>query len=368
MPITGTALPWRPVTLLSSLALLAGLGVISGGSAAAQTGLTVSNLVITNASGQPQMNFGAGKKLYFHYTLDNSTSQTITAEFQYYAYWGTVDEHPNEIIHHIITTGSVSVPPGTHTEKPPGGYYVLPSDSLPGFYSLQVTVDDQHSTSDASSEWQWFNVTSGLKPINVPSYTQFQSGNPESEAEDCGPTSVAMALAHYNLGPSGTAQQKIAAVRAYIASITTPPDTGGPTTGPELVSALNHYKANDNLIYENAAPQNTSVPAQLSEIAAAVKQGQPVIVFIDAQHLGSKGRDYTGHFLVIVGFGYNATQGVTVLVNDPDWDFLKGQAQPIPLGAFTNPAAGTFGQALTDATLPSVGGDPQNIAGIAVTR
>src|ERR1017187_8252084 len=336
----------RMMTFVSSLAVLVGLGSLSGSALASpmqtqvpatQNGLTVTKPVTENANGAAQKNFSVGASIKYAYTLDNSTGKTIIAEFQYYAYWGTVDEQPNEIISHILK--DVSVPPGTHKEAP---LDTIRAGALPGFYSLQVTISDQNNPADITGAYGSFNVT-GSKTLNVPAYTQFQPKN-LSESEDCGPTSVAMTLAYYKKSSAGAtnAQQQIHDVRTVIAGdpndIPTDapdPNTTGPTDGPELGYALTHYGATYSEISENS-----SVQIQVAEMAAEVQQKFPVIAFINANNLVPD-RHYGGHFLVVVGFKFSG--GLTwVLVNDPDQSKLPGYAQPMAYNTFENALTGAI--------------------------
>lgn len=102
----------------------------------------------------------------------------------------------------------------------------------------------------------------------------------------------------------------------------------------------------------------------MTDMAIAIRQGSPVIAFVDGADLpagGKSKRNYTAHWLVVVGFGLGSGNQTQVLVNDPDgtrgYGGIKGQPVAIE----------TFGKAVIDASsLPSVQQEPQGISGIVV--
>jgi hypothetical protein len=139
----------------------------------------------------------------------------------------------------------------------------------------------------------------------------------------------------------------------------------GPVSGEDLEYLLEHYGVPSSEISQISQDEPGSPQAQLTDMAIAIKQGSPVIAFVDGADLPAGGRgerNYTAHWLVVVGFGLGSGNQTEVLVNDPDgtrgYGGIKGQ--PVALE--------TFGKAVMDASsLPSVQQEPQRISGIVVT-
>jgi hypothetical protein len=159
-----------------------------------------------------------------------------------------------------------------------------------------------------------------------------------------------MVLTFYKRGPSGTPQQKIGAIRKVIEDKFQDGNKVDGTIGRELEYALGYYGSSYSEISQYI-PNLPNPDAQLTDMAAAIKQGQPIIVFLNAKDLGRK---YIGHWLVVTGFSSDGTNN-NVLVNDPDSDFLGGKPSSISLS--------TFQQAVLDGRTH----EPNNIAGIIVT-
>jgi len=201
----------------------------------------------------------------------------------------------------------------------------------------------------------------GKMLLSVPYLTQPGTAQPDGKYD--GPACVAMVLD----SRPGPAQPTVSEVEGFIAASVPGQGASGtaqPVAGKDLEYALEHYGVAETAITQIPLDQQGLPQAQVTEIAIAIKQGSPVIVFTDgkdlpAGHTGS--RSYTGHWLVVVGFGFDPANGTQVLVNDPDDTPGHGgmKGQPISIG--------TFEQAVTDtASAPAVQQEPNHIAGIIV--
>ena len=197
----------------------------------------------------------------------------------------------------------------------------------------------------------------------MPYLTQPVNSRPDGRYD--GPACVAMVLG----SRSGAGQPTVAEVQEFIAASGPGQGADGaaqPVAGKELEAALEHYGVPQEAITPIALNEQGLPQAQVTEIAAAIRQGSPVIVFADgkdllAGHAGTPG--YTGNWLVVVGFGLAGANGTQVLVNDPDQAPGHGgvKGQPITIS--------TFEQALKDtATMPAAQQVPDHIAGIVITR
>lgn len=140
------------------------------------------------------------------------------------------------------------------------------------------------------------------------------------------------------------------------------PNMNGPVSGADLEYLLEHYGVPSSEISQIPQDEPGSPQAQLTYMAVAIRQGSPVIAFVDGADLptGGKGeRNYTAHWLVVVGFGLGSGNQTEVLVNDPDatrgYGGIKGQ----PVGLEK------FGKAVMDASSWSLAGKRGCVGGAA---
>jgi hypothetical protein len=297
-----------------------------------------------------------GDPIKYAFYVDNSTGRAISANIRFDAYWGIRDELPVNIFNIRFQT---SIPPGRTTVYSP--LTRIPGTALPGMYTEQADVADRFVPADRAGQYGLFYVT-GQDILGVPCYVQPVS--PPLSGADGGPASVAMVLNYRHSGE----KPSVADIQEFMASYLRDhegPSLNGPVSGEELENALEHYGVPESEITEisQAAP---GLPwAQLTAMAIAIKRGTPVIAFVDAKDLPAPDhgeRDYTAHWLVVVGFSLRGGDQPEVLVNDPDgtpgYGGVKGQAI----------ALRSLEQAITDAAgMPVAQQEPDRISGIVAT-
>lgn len=295
-----------------------------------------------------------GDRIRYAFYVDNSTGTMISVNVRFDAYWGTRDQLPVNIFNIRFQQ---YIPPGRTTVYSP--FSRIPGDALPGMYTEQADVADRAVPSDRAGQYGWFGV-SGQELLTVPCYVQ--SAIPQLIGADGGPASVAMVL---NSRPGGV-EPTVYDVQEFVAQLSheRAPTANGPVPGEDLEYTLEHYGVPDSEISQISQDETGSPQAQLTDMAIAIMQGSPVIAFVDGADLPSGGRgerNYTAHWLVVVGFGLGSGNQTEVLVNDPDgtrgYGGIKGQ--PVALE--------TFGQAVVDAgNLPIAQQEPDHISGIIV--
>ena len=300
--------------------------------------------------------FIPGGPIRYAFDVYNSTGETVSANVRVDAYWGTRDQREVNI---FDTLFGVTIPPGrTIVRSAPAA---VPRNALPGTYTEQADIADRANPADHTGQYGSFNVA-GKTLLNVPYLTQPGTAQPGGKYD--GAACVAMVLG----SRSSPGQPAVGDVQGFIAAS---PGRGAsgtarPVAGEELEYALEHHGVAEAAITQISLDEQGLPQAQMTEIAIAIKHGSPVIVFTDgkdlpAGHTGS--RSYTGHWLVVVGFGFDPANGTQVLVNDPDdipgHGGIKGQSISI----------GTFEQAMKDAaSVPAAQQEPNHIAGIIVAR
>jgi hypothetical protein len=297
-----------------------------------------------------------GDRIRYAFYVDNSTGKAISANVRFDAYWGTMDKGPVNIFDALLKR-YVIPPGGTTVYSPPTR---IPDDALPGMYTEQADVADRAVPSDRAGQYSSFGVK-GRELLSVPSYVQ--PAMPQFSGADGGSASVAMVLSSHPSRLELTVYDIQEFLSSYIRSAE--PNMNGPVSGENLEYLLEHYGIPSSEISQFSQDEQGSPQAQLTHMAIAIKQGSPVIAFVDGADLptGGKGeRNYTAHWLVVVGFSLGSDSKTEVLVNDPDgtrgYGGIKGQ--PVSLE--------TFGKAVIDASsLPSAQQEPQHISGIVVT-
>jgi hypothetical protein len=335
-----------------------GPGQSSGMPGSAKGGLTVEGAPWTvTDNGRREDIFAPGGPIRYAFDVYNSTGRTVSANVRFDAYWGTRDQREVNIFDILF---GVTIPSGRMVVRSPPA--AVPRDALPGTYTEQADIADRADPTDHTGQYGSFNVA-GKTLLNVPYLTQ--PGTAQSSGKYDGAACVAMVLG----SRSGPRQPTVGDVQGFIAASGPGQRASGttqPVAGEELEYALEHYGVAEATITQISMDEQGLPQAQVTEIAIAIKHGSPVIVFTDgkdlpAGHTGS--RSYTGHWLVVVGFGFDPANGTQVLVNDPDG--LPGhggiKGQPISIG--------TFEQAVTDAaSVPAAQQEPNHIAGIIVAR
>ena len=364
---TGGVRRWAAI--LAAVTVLAVTGVIievvatargpgqSPGPGPAEGGLSVQGLPWALAgSDLREETFTLGEPIQYAFAVYNSTGRTVSANVRFDAYWGARDQWPINIFDILMQE---TIPPGWVTVRSPPAS--VPRDALPGTYTEQADIADRAVPADHTGQYGSFNVA-GRTLLSVPYLTQPGTAQPDGTYD--GPACVAMVLG----SRSGTGQPTVGDVQEFIAA--NGPGHGAtgaaqPVAGKELEAALEHYGVPEAAITKIPQDEQGLPQAQVTEIAIAIRQGSPVIVFTEgkdlpAGHAGS--RSYTGHWLVVVGFGLDPASGTQVLVNDPDDTPSHGgiKGQPISIG--------TFEQAVRDtASMPAGQQEPNRISGIFVT-
>jgi hypothetical protein len=296
-----------------------------------------------------------GDRIRYAFYVDNSTGKAIRANIRFDAYWGTRDERPVNIFDALFQQ---YLPPGRTTVYSPSTR--IPGDALPGMYTEQADVADRAVPSDRGGQYGSFGVM-GRELLSVPCYVQ--PARPQLSGADGGPASVAMVLS----SRLGRVEPTVYDVQQFLSSYirNAAPNMNGPVSSEDLEYLLEHYGVPSSEISQIPQDEPGSPEAQVTDMAIAIRQGSPVVAFVDGADLptGGKGeRNYTAHWLVVVGFGLGSGNQTQVLVNDPDgtpgYGGIKGQ--PVTLE--------TFGKAVMDASsLPGVQQEPQHVSGIVVT-
>jgi len=309
---------------------------------------------VTDGNGATQT-LTRGDRIRYAFHVDNSTGKVISANIRFDAYWGTRDELPVNIFNLRFQQ---YIPPGRTTVYSPSTR--IPSDALPGLYSEQADVADRVVPSDRAGQYGLFDVR-GWELLSVPCYVQ--PARPQLSGADGGPASVAMVLnsrATHEESSVYDVQEFLASYLEHGAMT-----TNGPVPGEDLEYVLEHYGIPDSEISQISQDEPGNPQTQLTDMAIAIKQGSPVIAFVDGADLPTEGggeRNYTAHWLVVVGFGLGSGNQTEVLVNDPDGTRGHGgvKGQPIALS--------TFGQAVMDAgSLPTAQQEPSHISEIVIT-
>jgi hypothetical protein len=309
----------------------------------------------TTSSDRREETFTLGEPIQYVFDVYNSTGRTVSANVRFDAYWGTTDQRAINIFD-ILTPETI--PPGQVTVRSPPAS--IPRDALPGIYTEQADIADQANPADHTGQYGSFNVA-GRTLLSVPYLTQPGTAQPTVRYD--GSACVAMVLG----SRSGTRQPTIGDVEEFIATSGPGHETAGtapPAAGKELEAALEHYGVPEAAIRPIPLNEQGLPQAQVSEMAIAVKQGSPVIVFVDgkdlpAGHAWSPG--HTGDWLVVVGFSLDRANGTQVLVNDPGATPGHGgiKGQPISIS--------TLEQAVRDtASMPAEQQEPGHISGIIV--
>jgi hypothetical protein len=296
-----------------------------------------------------------GDHIRYAFSVDNSTGRAINANVRFDAFWGTMDERPVNIFDVLFQQ---YIPPGVTTVYSPSTR--IPDDALPGMYTEQADVADRLAPSDRAGQYGSFGVR-GQVLLSVPCYVQ--PAVPQLSGADGGPASVAMVLSSQPGRVRPTVHDVQEFLSSYLRSVA--PDMNGPVSGEDLEYLLEHYGVPSSEISQISQNEPGSPQAQLTSMAIAIRQGSPVIAFVDGADLPTEGngeRNYTAHWLVVVGFGFASGDQAEVLVNDPDgtpgYGGIKGQTVALE----------TFGKAVVDAgSLPSVQQEPQHISGIVIT-
>jgi hypothetical protein len=360
----------RRAAILAAVTVLAAVGAViwvmtaSRGGAGQSPGATGSAKGGLSVPGPPWAIAGNGHRedtltpggsIRYAFDVSNSTGRTVSANVRFYVYWGSRDQRPVNI---SDIPFRVTIPPGRMVVRSPPAS--VPRDALPGAYTEQADIEDRADPADHTGQYGSFNVA-GKMLLGVPYLTQ--PGTAQLGGKYDGPACVAMVLG----SRPGPAQPTVSEVQGFIAGSVPGQGASGtarPVAGKDLEYALERYGVAEAAITQIPLDEQGLPQAQVTEIAIAIKHGSPVIVFTDgkdlpAGHTGS--RSYTGHWLVVVGFGFDPVNGTQVLVNDPDDTPSHGgiKGQPISIG--------TFEQAVTDtASAPAAQQEPNHIAGIIV--
>jgi hypothetical protein len=309
----------------------------------------------TTSSGRREQTFTPGDQIRYAFRVDNLTGRTVSANVRFDAYWGTRDQRPVNIFDILFRE---AIPPGSVTVY--SSVIRVPGDALPGSYTEQADVADRTYPADRAGQYGTFDVA-GKMLLSVPYLSQQGAGQRGTQPD--GPACAAMVLrSHPGLG-----QPTVRDVQDFIAAIASghpSPGVGPPVPGEELEYALEHYGVPQGAISQISLDGQGLPQAQITDMAIAIKQGSPVIAFIDGKDLPSARtgtRSYTSHWLVIVGLAFNSRSGTEVLVNDPGNTSGNGgiQGQPISIGNFEQGIADT-------ASMPAAQQEPNHIAGIVV--
>jgi hypothetical protein len=358
----------RWAAILAAVTVLAVTGVIialiasargsgqSPGPGTAEGRLSVRGAPWTVTDGdRREETFTLGEPIQYAFSVYNSTGRTVSANVRFDAYWGARDQGQINIFDTLMQE---TIPPGWATVRSPP--VSVPRDALPGTYTEQADIADRNDPADRGGQYGSFNVV-GRTLLTVPYLTK--PGNSPPDGPYDGPACVAMVLG----SRPGAGQPTVGDVQEFIAA--NGPGHGAvgaaqPVTGKEMEAALEHYGVPDAAIKPIPLNEQGLPQAQVTDIAVAIKQGSPVIVFADgndllAGHAGNPG--YTGNWLVVAGFSLDRANGTQVLVNDPDETPGHGgiKGQPISIS--------TFEQALKDtASMPAAQQVPDHVSAIVV--
>lgn len=339
------------------LVLLPG-SVPAGGSeitAGQGSSLTVPEQPWVTGSGGAKEVLTRDDKIRYAFYADNPTRRVINGNVRFDAYWGTRDEPQLNIFNSVFQQ---SLPPGRTIVYSP--WTTIPRDALPGMYSEQADVADRDVPSDRAGQYGLFDV-SGREILSVPCYVG--PTTQEFSGADGGPASVAMVLSSHLRSTNPTVDD----VQSFAASSINrlAPTADGPVTAEFLEYLLEHYGIPSSEISQIYQDGPGDPQAELTDMAIAIKQRSPIIAFVDGADLPAGGngvRNYTAHWLVVVGFGLDSSDKPEVLVNDPDGTRGYGgiRDQPIVLDV--------FGKAVLDASsLPLLQQEPQHVSGIIIT-
>lgn len=275
--------------------------------------LTIQSVYVTDSAQTTKTAFNSGDGINYHIDATNSSGQALSVFVTFSAAMtGTLGK---PII--IDKTFNVNMPTG------PSRFYTpstVPAGAISGKYKLRGSIKSPTITSTSvSNDFSVAHVAA--YPLNVPLYSQFWGNeNPNSYHEDCGPTSVAMAINYY-MDWYDTPAERIGNVRGIIAQGPTKNSTQG-TNASELEFALSSIDqtAYSEILWLDQNKNHVPFSSVVSQIQTATGQGYPVVAFVDGTALG-RGPNYGGHWFVITGI---SGDGQTVYVNDPDSDFAGG--------------------------------------------
>jgi hypothetical protein len=271
--------------------------------------ITITSLYAADANDKQKSQFNQDDLIHYIVWVNNTTNNTLSAHFHVEAYYTLKDNsHSQTIVDDMFD--NVSVPPGQQGYR---DIKTVPDNTYTGTFKYHVWVyNEANYPNDYDFKETTFSVTGVL---DVPYASQWQQQ--ASAAEDCGPASVAMALNFFGKGPGidGNAIHEIHA-------ITGEPDNQG-TNAKDLEYAISHYGGTSSPIDANEV---SSASAAISLMKQITLLDNPVIVFLDGTALG---RPYPlpGHWLVVLGFSHDSSN--VVYVNDPDSQYLKGEAQTL---------------------------------------
>lgn len=350
----------RAVTLAGVTLLAVTGGIISavilasGAHPSSGTGLSVQKSPWTTTASGRTGAVAPGSPIRYAFAVDNSTGASISANIRFEAYWGTQNYKPVNIFEKLFQE---TIPPGRSTVYSPAA--AVPRDALPGAYTEQADIADRNDPADRAGRYGSFDVT-GKKLLSIPYLAP--SGTPTLGEAD-GASCVAMVLGSRPGVKQPTARDILEFITGSAQSQGVA-GTAGPVAGKDLEYALANYGISEAAISQFTWDEPGLPQTQVTKIAIAVKQGMPVIAFTDGKDLptGPAGNhSYTGHWLVVVGFAFDRTNGTEVLVNDPDATSGRGGTKDQPIGIRA------FEQALADdVSLPVAQQEPDHIAGIIV--
>lgn len=287
---------------------------------AASNTFKITSIYTADANDNQKGSFNQDDPIHFIVLINNFSGSTITALFHVEAYYVLKDHSRSQTIFDKIVD-NVSIPPGNQGYR---AVATVPDNTFTGTFEYHVRVyNDNNYPNDYDFKDTTFSTTGVL---DVPYASQFQNNPPGTQPsykEDCGPTSVAMALNFYGKGP-GIDGKGIEAVRNTISNHDQ--NTMGPTNADELEYAISQYGDTTSPIDANEVP---NASAAIPLIGQIVLLGNPVIAYIDAHKLNPP-RNYT-HFLLVVGVSHDQSK---IYVDDPDSDFLPGEASTISSSDF----------------------------------
>jgi hypothetical protein len=220
--------------------------------------------------------FSVGESIQYAFSVYNSTGRVVSANVRFDAYWGARDQRPINI---FDTLTQETIPPGLATVRSP--LVSVPGDALPGTYTEQADIADRDDPADRAGQYGSFSVA-GKTVLTVPYLAQ--PGNSRPDGTYDGPACVAMVLS----SRSGAGHPTVSEVQELFAA--SGPSHGAdsaaqPVAGKELEAALEHYGVPDEAITPIPLDEQGLPQAQVTEIAIAIKQGSPVIVFADGKDL-----------------------------------------------------------------------------------
>ena len=276
--------------VFSTLALFSFTFTTKAHAKALGTSLTISTVMVDDLNYNPKQRFFPADGIRFVVYVHNPLNfpDTVTLDLK------VVNGLGQTLISNMPST--VTIPSG----QTPGyswPYYHLPWNSA-GIDTYTATATDSNGSVSGNAVYVVYPA------LNLEYFSQIQ-GQGNSQWNDCGPTSVAMAL-HYFGRLNGSYAQMIMVVRNAI-----PGNPTGDTNANQLEPVIRSYMGQN---WSTIPVDGNGVDNAVKSMEQAISFGWPIIGFADTSGLPNRG-NYTGHWWLITGISPDEQ---TVYLNDPD--------------------------------------------------